>query len=147
MGFARLLLAGLGALLVLTLIVIGLMALFGSLSSTEEEVPEDPSVAATTEIAPPPAGDSRAEPATLEVECVAEQCPKVFVRVPGGDVLLDREMAQGERVSFTEPKLDVVLDDAATVRVLVNGEPRAPGKGGERQTFSAARSDGEGVAG
>jgi hypothetical protein len=75
---------------------------------------------------------------TIYVECLAELCP-VFLRIPGGDILVDRDLTRGEKATYFEPRIDVVLGDAATVRVLVNGEERKRGGEGERQTFTVSR--------
>ncbi|GAA2901981.1 hypothetical protein GCM10020220_109200 [Nonomuraea rubra] len=72
----------------------------------------------------------------MRIECVAETCPLVTVRVPGGDVLQHREMSRGEEVRYFEPELDVVLSDAGTVRVTENGVPRAQGAAGAREAFT-----------
>jgi len=73
---------------------------------------------------------------TLRIECVADTCPLVTVRVPGGDVLQHRDMSRGEEVSYFEPELDVVLSDAGTVRVTENGERRPQGEPGGRESFT-----------
>ncbi|MEV4113053.1 hypothetical protein [Nonomuraea sp. NPDC049695] len=129
MGLARLALALLAAGAVVTLLVIGARALLGSSDATQER---ERAVAATT--GPVTAATAR-EP-TVRIECVAETCPIVTVRVPGGDVLQYREMSRGEEVSYFEPELDVVLSDAGTVRVTENGKPRDQGKDGERDAFT-----------
>lgn len=124
-GFGRLALAGLAIVLVIALLVIGGRALFSSLDTPAPSSPSPP--AATTPTAAPP---------TLRIECVADTCPLVVVRVPGGDVLQNREMTKGEVVSYTEPELDVVIEDAATVRVTENGVPRPQGKPGQQEEFT-----------
>lgn len=128
MGIARVVLAVLAAGAVVTLLVVGVRALIGSLGA-EPERPGQPA-AATVE-----AGQGGVP--TVRIECLADICPTVTVRVPGGDVLQHREMTRGEEVSYFEPELDVVLTDAATVRVIENGEPRAPGDQGAREAFTA----------
>ncbi|GAA3122674.1 hypothetical protein [Nonomuraea salmonea] len=79
---------------------------------------------------------STARVPTVRIECLAENCPLVTVRVPGGDVLHYRDMSRGEEVSYFEPELDVVLTDAGTVRVTANGKPREQGAEGEREAFT-----------
>ncbi|MDR8407702.1 hypothetical protein MTP10_02985 [Nonomuraea sp. 3-1Str] len=126
MGLARLAVAVLAVAGIATLLVIGGRALFLSLDAPERAEPHR----ATTE---PSAG---AQVPTVRIECVADTCPLVTVRVPGGDVLQYRDMSRGEEVSYFQPELDVVLSDAATVRVTENGRPRAQGKAGEREAFT-----------
>ncbi|MFI7636826.1 hypothetical protein [Nonomuraea sp. NPDC049400] len=129
MGLARLALAVLAAGAVVTLLVIGARALLGSSGATQER---ERAVSATTG----PVPEATARVPTVRIECLAETCPIVTVRVPGGDVLQYREMSRGEEVSYFEPELDVVLSDAGTVRVIENGTPREPGEDGRREAFT-----------
>ena len=76
---------------------------------------------------------------TLTVTVTGAKC-QVFVRVPGGDILVNRSLARGESVRFEEPQLSVVLGDASAAQVYVNGKLRPPGKAGQRAAFVAARS-------
>jgi hypothetical protein len=62
--------------------------------------------------------------------------------VPGGDVLIDREMARGEQASYDQPELDVVLDGGSTVQVYENGTLRPAGQPGERESFKVTRAPG-----
>ncbi|GIH46421.1 hypothetical protein [Microbispora rosea] len=138
LGIARLALVGLVAVLLLAVIVVGARALLSTFGSEEPA-----SGAASTSSARPSAAPS-AEPSTprvptVRVVCRADRCP-VFVRVPGGDVLIDRDLARGEEASYFQPELDVVLDDASTVQIFENGTVRSPGPAGERQAFSVKRS-------
>ncbi len=126
MGLARLALAVLAALGVVTLLVIGGRALLTSLETPEQPERERAAVQPT----------ASAQAPTVRIECVADTCPLVTVRVPGGDVLQYRDMSRGEEVSYFQPELDVVLTDAATVRVTENGKPRAQGKAGAREAFT-----------
>jgi hypothetical protein len=127
MGLARLALAVLAALAVVTLLVVGGRALLTSLDTSRQQ-PERAKVAAQPQ--------ASAQVPTVRIECVADTCPLVTVRVPGGDVLQYRDMSRGEEVSYFEPELDVVLSDAATVIVTENGKPRAQGKAGAREAFT-----------
>ncbi|SDQ71752.1 hypothetical protein SAMN04489764_1832 [Thermostaphylospora chromogena] len=127
------LLIGLAILGFLALLVIGGLALFASLDGGS---PPAPSATPTPEGAP---RTSPAAPPTILIECRQTRCGRVFVRIPGGDVLLDRELARGERAAFDEERLDVVLDDAATVRVEVNGRLRRPEAG--REAFTVTREE------
>ncbi|MFD1541674.1 hypothetical protein [Nonomuraea guangzhouensis] len=127
MGLARLALAVLAAVAVVTLLVVGGRALITSLD-TRQQQPERANVAAQPQ--------ASAQVPTVRIECMADTCPLVTVRVPGGDVLQYRDMSRGEEVSYFEPELDVVLTDAATVLVTENGKARAPGKAGAREAFT-----------
>ncbi|MEU6713685.1 hypothetical protein ABZ897_19585 [Nonomuraea sp. NPDC046802] len=134
MGLARLALAVLAAGAVVTLLVMGGRALLGSFGTQPpERAAADTATAAATASTEESAA---AQVPTVRIECVAETCPIVTVRVPGGDVLQYREMSRGEEVSYFEPELDVVLSDAGTVRVTENGKAREPGKAGEREAFT-----------
>ncbi len=139
MGIARLVLIGLVVLLALALVAVGAKSLMTALGTDDAgavaatpgaSTPGDPGDT------PSPAGTRTA---TVRIVCSADRCP-VFVRIPGGDVLMDRDMTRGEQASYFEPELDVVLGDASTVTVLENGTQRPPGEAGERQTFKVTRS-------
>ncbi|MEZ0076582.1 hypothetical protein [Planotetraspora sp. GP83] len=149
LGIARLALVGLAVLLLLALVVVGAKALFTSLGTEVAPTPGASASAPAAPAAPPATGSpgNTAQPSgtrvpTVQFICQADICP-VFVRVPGGDVLMDRDLSRGEQASYFEPELDVVLDDAGTVQVLENGKPRPAGQPGERQTFSVKRAPGQ----
>ncbi|WP_159941629.1 MULTISPECIES: RodZ domain-containing protein [unclassified Nocardiopsis] len=57
---------------------------------------------------------------------VIGQSSEVFVRVPGGDVLLDQELSQGQSVNYVnaDEGLEVTIGDPAAVEVYVHGEQR-----------------------
>ncbi|TMS00038.1 hypothetical protein [Nonomuraea basaltis] len=133
MGLARLALAVLAVGAVLTLLVIGGRALLGSIGTPTQAEPGRASTLASTG---PATEEASAQVPTVRIECLAETCPTVTVRVPGGDVLQHREMSKGEEVSYFEPELDVVLSDAGTVRVTENGKPREQGEPGARKAFT-----------
>ncbi|WP_182905206.1 hypothetical protein [Microbispora sp. H13382] len=138
LGIARLALVGLAVVLLLAVVVIGARALLSTLGS------EEPAAGASSTPSAQPSAEPSAEPSaprvpTVRVVCQSDRCP-VFVRVPGGDVLIDRDLARGEQASYFQPELDVVLDDASTVQVFENGTARSPGPPGERQAFSVKRS-------
>lgn len=146
-GLGRILVIGLPILALLALIAFGFLSVIGSL------IPQGPGSdrAIATGQGEGSAGDDPAgdpEPSvspqngrvpTIEIECLAQVCP-VFLRVPGGDVLVDRDLERGEKATYYEPRIDVVLNDAGAVRVLVNGEERKRGEEGERQTFTVERA-------
>jgi hypothetical protein len=62
---------------------------------------------------------------------------RVFVRIPGGDVLLDDTLAHGRHAEFDQSALDVVIYDGGAVQVTVNGKQRPIGKSGQRVQFTA----------
>ncbi|WP_433249309.1 hypothetical protein ACQPYK_02150 [Streptosporangium sp. CA-135522] len=136
MGIARLALVGLAVLALVALIVAGALSLAGVLSSDTEPAAR-PATSSTPTAAAPSATPEQVP--TVRVQCLQEHCPKVFLKVTAGDVLLDREMDKDEQVQSFDAKVDVVLADSAAVRVEVNGAVRSPGKAGERQEFTASR--------
>ncbi|XVQ86293.1 hypothetical protein ACQP2K_02360 [Microbispora siamensis] len=138
LGIARLALVGLVVVLLLAVIVVGARALLSTFGS-EEAAGGASSTPSARPSAEPSAAPATPRVPTVRVVCRADRCP-VFVRVPGGDVLIDRDLARGEEASYFQPELDVVLDDASTVQVFENGTARSPGPAGERQAFSVKRS-------
>ncbi|SIO86099.1 hypothetical protein BQ8420_10280 [Nocardiopsis sp. JB363] len=54
---------------------------------------------------------------------VVGESSDVFVRVPGGDVLLDQELQQGNSVHYPDNAqgLEVTIGDPSAVEVYVNG--------------------------
>ena len=77
--------------------------------------------------------------ATVTLTVTGSQC-QVFIRVPGGDILVNRSLARGQSVRFYDPRLTVVLSDAGAVQVYVNGRPRPTGAPGQRAAFTAVRA-------
>jgi hypothetical protein len=77
-------------------------------------------------------------PATLAVTVTGTSC-QVFVRVPGGDILVNRSLAHGESVRFEDRTLSVVLSDGGAAQVYVNGRLRPAGPSGQRAEFTATR--------
>ncbi|MBE3008492.1 hypothetical protein IL992_04725 [Microbispora sp. NEAU-D428] len=134
LGIARLALVGLAVVLLLAVIVVGARALLSTFGS-EEAAGGASSTPSARPSAEPSAAPATPRVPTVRVVCRADRCP-VFVRVPGGDVLIDRDLARDEEASYFQPELDVVLDDASTVQVFENGTARSPGPAGERQAFS-----------
>ncbi|MFB9895994.1 hypothetical protein [Planobispora takensis] len=133
MGIARLALAVSGVLALLSMIVVGILSLAGALDADSAPASSTPTPMAASSSVP----SGRAP--TVLVECLQERCPTVFLKVAGGDVLLNREMARGEQIQSFDEKVDVVLTDSSSVRVQVNGRARIPGEAGERQEFTATR--------
>ena len=142
MGLARLALAVLAVGAVVTLLVIGGRALLGSFGAQPQPERERERASAAASATAENVTEATAQVPTVRIECVAETCPLVTVRVPGGDVLQYREMSRGEEVSYFEPELDVVLSDAGTVRVTENGKPREQGKEGAREAFTVTSPGG-----
>lgn len=132
MGMARLALIGLGVVLLVALVLVGARSLMATLSAAAPT--PGPSATPKSSITATP------KVPTLSIVCRAESCPLVLVRVPGGDVLNDRDLTGGEEISFFDAELDVAVEDAGTVEVTVNGTPRPAGKAGQRETFSVTRS-------
>jgi hypothetical protein len=147
MGIARLVLVGLAGLAFVTLIVVGVLSLVGALNPGPESVAlpvaSSPTAAVPTAsastTAPTASASASGRGPTVLIQCVRERCPTVFLKVVGGDVLLNREMAKDEQVQSFDAKIDVVLADSTAVRVRVNGAVRPPGKPGERQEFTVSR--------
>ncbi|WP_184080780.1 RodZ domain-containing protein [Nocardiopsis mwathae] len=102
--------------LFITLVVLGGYFLYQSLpaSSSNAVISEGSETSA----------DARSEAAKQEVVYVKVlgDSSDVLVRVPGGDVLTDVTMRQGQYVSFDEPSLAVTIGDPDAVEVYVNGE-------------------------
>ncbi|ASU81570.1 DUF4115 domain-containing protein [Nocardiopsis gilva YIM 90087] len=68
--------------------------------------------------------DARSETAKMEmlyVKVIGDSSD-VLVRIPGGEVLTDVTMEQGQYVSFDQPSLDVTIGSPDAVEVYVNGE-------------------------
>jgi hypothetical protein len=150
MGIARLVLAGLAVLAFVTLIVVGVLSLVGALDPEPAAPPPAAAThpaathpAATHSAAAPADSASKTAPAgrvpTVLIQCVRDRCPTVFLKVVGGDVLLNREMTKDEQVQSFDAKIDVVLADSTALRVQVNGAARSPGEAGERQEFTVSR--------
>jgi hypothetical protein len=158
MGVARLVLAGLAVLAFVVLIVVGVLSLVGALDPAPESVAlpaptasspaasapaasapatAAPKVTASAAVPTTPASPGRVP--TVLIQCVRDRCPTVFLKVVGGDVLLNREMVKDEQAQSFDAKVDVVLADSTALRVQVNGAVRPPGKTGERQEFTVSR--------
>ena len=69
------------------------------------------------------AAGKQAPPAALMIEVTGAQC-LVFVRRPGGEVLVNQTLSSGQTVHFEGPPFDVVVGDATAVKVYVNGRLR-----------------------
>jgi hypothetical protein len=95
-----------------------------------------PTSATPTVPAPTPA--PAPGPATLAVTVTGPSC-QVFVRVPGGDILVNRSLTHGESVRFDDQALSVVLSDGGAVQVYVNGHLRPADPTGRRAEFTATK--------
>lgn len=67
-----------------------------------------------------------APPPVLVIEVTGAQC-LVFVRRPGGEVLVNQTLTAGQSVHFDGPPFDVVLGDASAAKVYVRGRARPAG--------------------
>lgn len=119
-SIARLALIGLA---VVALLVVGAIALFDRGETPQEK----PAASPSSKQLPVP---------TVKIVCEADVCPHVVLRVPGGQVLYNGDMALGDEIRFSEPEIDVVIEDGGTVQVTENGTTRPPGKPGEREDFT-----------
>ncbi|WP_117198401.1 RodZ domain-containing protein [Nocardiopsis sp. TNDT3] len=102
--------------LLVTLLALGGFFLYRSLPGT--------SVSAT---ASETAGEST-EPSNMGVLYVrvVGESSDVFVRIPGGDVLMDQNMSQGQSVNYATAAegLEVTIGAPAAVEVFVDGDER-----------------------
>lgn len=73
---------------------------------------------------------------TLQLNVTGDRS-RVFVRIPGGDVLLDDTLTHGRHAEFDQAALDVVISDGGAVQVTVDGRQRPLGKSGQRLQFTA----------
>src|SRR4051812_26632267 len=76
---------------------------------------------------------------TLSLKITGPEC-HVFVRVPGGEVLLDQTMHTGEWARFDEPQLELVLSDGSAAEVYVDGVLQPRGTAGARQEFEISKT-------
>jgi uncharacterized protein DUF4115 len=76
-------------------------------------------------------------PAALTLEVTGDRC-LVFVRRPGGDVLVNETLTNGQSVHFNGPPFDVVVGDAGAVKVYVHGRLRPVGPPGRQATFTVS---------
>lgn len=137
MGLARISIAALAITLALGLLIVGGTMLWGAWTkdtsrSQAASSPSGPASSAPNSSAPPdrPAGN------TVEIRCLAAQCP-VFVAGPGPtDVQFNGRLSRDERRIFSETRLTVAVDDASTVIVTINGHQQPKGRPGEPRTYA-----------
>jgi hypothetical protein len=105
-------------LLLVTLVALGGYFLYRAIPGTGTSVSANASEASTE-------GVDADEMGVLHIRVVGESS-KVFVRVPGGDVLLDQELIQGSSVDYPDNAngLEVTIGDPTAVEVYVNGTQR-----------------------
>ncbi|GAB3742072.1 RodZ domain-containing protein [Nocardiopsis nanhaiensis] len=105
-------------MLLVTLVALGGYFLYRSLPGTDTSVSANASEAAAD-------GADAEDMGVLHIRVVGESSD-VFVRVPGGDVLLDQELSQGSSVDYPDNDngLEVTIADPAAVEVYVSGEQR-----------------------
>jgi hypothetical protein len=92
----------------------------------------------TTRHGRPAASATPATSITLAIIVTGPKCP-VFVQVPGGDILVNRNLVRGQSVRFEEQRLSVVLGDGGAAQVYVNGHLRPPGEAGRRVAFTVLK--------
>lgn len=108
----------LAVVLLVGMVGLGVFFFYRSLPSTDSSVNANASEASVEEERPENLG-------ALYIQVVGESS-NVHVREPGGDVLLDYELRQGQSVNYTsaEGGLEVTVGDPAAVEVFVHGEER-----------------------
>jgi hypothetical protein len=121
---------------VIALAGVGGSALFLAVTSAPQR--SSPSTSA------PPSPSTSSSPAdsairTLTVKITGREC-RVFVSVPGGEVLLDQILQHGESVFFDDPHLAVVLSDGGAAEVRLNGVLQSPGTPGLRRQFEVSKT-------
>lgn len=144
-GLARYVVAIGGIVLVLALVAAGGYALYSALTTEPGASPG--STSRSDSPAPSEAKGALdrarlvpAAPPTLALQIVGTRC-YVSVRVPDGQILLNRTLRKGETARFDQERLEVTLGDSAAVRVTVNGAPRRVKDEGQVETFIVSRSD------
>ncbi|MGH3373455.1 MAG: hypothetical protein ACRDP6_01810 [Actinoallomurus sp.] len=115
------------------LLIIGIIALWGALTSKEGQKTNASSPSSTAN-SKPAASTSRVGN-TVVIHCLAAQCP-VFVSGPGpNDVQFNGSLSQNERRIFNETRLTVAVQDASTVTVTINGTLQPRGRHGQARTY------------
>jgi hypothetical protein len=131
----------LAVVLAVGLLIVGGVALWGALSGKGDPkaAAPQPSSSATTKSKaagkPSSSAPGNAVGNTVELHCLAAQC-QVFVAGPGPtDVQFNGNLAQNVRRVYNETHLTVVVGDASTVVVTINGHQQALGKRGQAKTY------------
>jgi hypothetical protein len=77
----------------------------------------------------------------LVIHCRVEQC-RVFVSTsPDGNVLFNGTLRQDEVRQYDEPRMDVVVTDASTVDIYLNGRLQKKGPPGARRTYTVVKDE------
>ncbi|GAB3478030.1 RodZ domain-containing protein [Nocardiopsis coralliicola] len=100
--------------LFITLLALGGFFLYNSL-------PGSASAPTASEPAPEAEEAGSAEDSVLYIRVVGDTAD-VVVRAPGGTVLTDTTMTQGQHLSYNHEAMDVTVSDPAAVEVYVQGE-------------------------
>ena len=116
------------------LLIVGGIALWGALTGKDDKdkpgaAPPASSGAAKTSSSEASAPSSQSGN-TMEIRCLAAQCP-VFVAGPGAtDVQFNGNLTQNQTRRFNDTRLILSVQDASTVSVTINGhlQPRAHGQ-------------------
>lgn len=94
---------------------------------------DSPAPLAAASVAPTPA------PPTLSFEVVGEVA-WISIGEPGKDPIVAKAFNKGEKASFDQPELNVLVGDGGAVRFIVNGVPRPPDPPGQPAQFTVRRS-------
>lgn len=102
--------------LLVALVALGGYFLYQSLPGTNTSVSANASETSVD-------GEEPENMGALYIQVVGESS-NVFVRVPGGDVLLDYDLKQGQSVNYNDAEdgLEVTIEDPTAVEVFVHGE-------------------------
>ncbi|MGI5119375.1 RodZ domain-containing protein [Marinactinospora thermotolerans] len=103
--------------LLIILVVLGGYFFYRSLPGTGDVVVPEGSAA----LAEPQ--DEITDKKVLYIRVVGESSD-VLVRIPGGEVITDTTMQQGQYATYDQPRLDVTIGDPDAVEVHVNGRPK-----------------------
>lgn len=142
MGLARISIAALAITIALGLLVVGGTMLWGAWTkdTSKSQAASSPSGSASDPDSTEP-GSTSAPPDhsggnTVQIRCIAAQCP-VFVAGPGPtDVQFNGKLSHDERRNFSATRLTVAVDDASTVIVTINGRQQPKGRPGEPRTYA-----------
>ena len=116
------------------LLIVGGIALWGALTGKDDK--DKPGAAPPVSSGAAKTDQGKAsEPSspsgnTIEVRCLAAQCP-VFVAGPGAtDVQFNGNLTQNQTRRFNDIRLTLAVQDASTVAVKINGrlQPSAHGQ-------------------
>jgi hypothetical protein len=138
MGLARISIAALAVTLALGLLTVGGTMLWGAWTkdTNSQAASSPPSSGSTGSPQRTSAPADRPAGNTVEIQCLAAQCP-VFVAGPGPtDVQFNGKLGHNERRIFRETRLTVAVDDASTVIVTINGHPQPKGRPGQPRTYA-----------